>query len=396
MVESVEIFPVRLRFRRSFAHHGKSRRESLPQIVRLRLSDGSVGHGEALPRPYVTGESGESVRTRLAEDLAPSILGASFADLGAVREWLDRADARQARERSPAAFCGLELALLDAVGRSSGEPVSDLLGGPRRRELVYDGAVIGFLPLSALAFFAGRLRDLGKHVVKVKVGRPEDAERLALIRKIMGDEVELVLDANGAWTAAEAIRRIDGLRRFGVAVVEQPVPGREIEAMAQVARAVSVPIMADESICTLSDARRLLDAGACRIWNLRVGKCGGLLGTRELARLAAANGIRCRLGVLVGESGVLGTAGRLLAGCQEFEHLEFDASGNRIDDVVSDPLAPIVANRAPVPAAAPGLGVEIDHQRLLELAAGPPVKVAEPGMRFSPASTATGVSPARR
>src|SRR5947207_5426193 len=105
--------------------------------------------------------------------------------------------------------------------------------------------------------------------------------------------------------------------------------------------------MAAESICTLADAQRLLDHDACDVWNLRVGKCGGLLGTLELVRMAAAHGIGCQLGVLVGETGILGTAGRLLAACvPDFTRVEFDSTGMRREDLLQEALAPVVDNRA--------------------------------------------------
>jgi muconate cycloisomerase len=147
--------------------------------------------------------------------------------------------------------------------------------------------------------------------------------------------------------------------------VEQPVAREDVAGLARVRRAVATPIMADESIATLDDARRLLDAEACDLWNLRVGKCGGLLATLELARLAQAHGVGCQLGVLVGENGLLGAAGRLLAACHDaFQTLEIDDSGSKRGDVLREPLAPVRDNRAPAPLGRPGLGVEVDGPRL--------------------------------
>jgi L-Ala-D/L-Glu epimerase len=365
VVECLEVFTVRFPFRQPFVHNLAARRESRSQIVRLRLSDGTVGYGEALPRPYLTGETEASVREALTGALADLALGWGVSDLPSMARLRDGANARAARELCPAAFCGLELALLDAAGRLAGRPVTDLLGPVIRTELPYETAVIGLLPAAALRLFLEKIKRLGKRVVKLKVGSPQDQDRVATVRAVLGPEVELVLDANAAWSGEEAIDRIHALEPFGLIAVEQPVAREDVDGMARVRRAVRTPIMADESITSLRDAHRLLEAEACDLWNLRVGKCGGLLGTLELARLAAERGVGCQLGVLVGETGILGAAGRLLAACRgEFRYLEFDSSGLKQGDVLREPLAPVVANRAPAVTGRAGLGIEVDARRL--------------------------------
>jgi muconate cycloisomerase len=369
----VEVFSVRLPFRHAFVHHLASRRESRPQIVRLTLSGGAVGYGEALPRPYLTGETEASVVRALNGELTALVLGQPVAGLEAAVSLLESATAREARARQPAAFCGLELALLDAAGRQTGRPVTDVLGPVCRTELPYESAVVGHLPLTTLRLYLRQVRKLGKRRIKLKVGFPDDLEHVAEVRREMGPSTELVLDANGAWSAAEAIDAIRAFERFGLTCVEQPTGRDDVEGMAKVHRAVGTPLMADESICTLVDAQRLLDHDACDVWNLRVGKCGGLLGTLELVRMAAAHGVSCQLGVLVGETGILGKAGRLLAACvPDFTHLEFDSTGMRREDLLREPLDAVVGNRAPVPLSRPGLGLGLDTASLDTLAENRP------------------------
>lgn len=368
-VASLEVLPLRIPFRFAFAHNLAARREARPQIVRLRLSDGSVGYGEALPRPYLTGENEASARAALEGPLAALVLGVELRGLEGAQALIESAAARAAREQAPAAFCGLELALLDAAGRSTGRPVSDVLGGVRRTELPYEVVVIGFLPQAALRLFLGEARRRGARLVKLKVGRPDDLERVALVRRLLGDDVALVLDANAAWSADEAIERVRAFEPFGLTAVEQPVAREDLAGLARVQDALGTPIVADESLCTLGDAQRLLAHGACELWNLRVGKCGGLLGTLELARLAESHGIGTALGVLVGETGILAAAGRHLAACHDaFRWLEHEGAGLKSADLVDLPA--VSAGRAPAPAG-PGLGFELDEARLHALADDP-------------------------
>lgn len=368
-VTSLELLPLRIPFRFAFAHHLAARRESRPQVVRLRLSDGTFGYGEALPRLYLSGESEASVRAAMEGPLAALVLGLEVPDLPGALALIESRAARAACEAAPAAFCGLELALLDAAGRSAGRPVSDVLGGARRTELPYDVAVIGFLPLTALRLFLGEVRRRGTRLVKLKVGRPDDVERLALARRMLGDETALVIDANGAWTADEAVDRVRALEGFGLTAVEQPVAREDLAGLARVRGAVTTPVVADESLCTRADAQRLIAHGACDLWNLRVGKCGGLIATLELARLAEANGIGCVLGVLVGETGILGSAGRHLAACHDtFRWLEHEGAGLKSGDPVD--LPPVSGGIGRLPAGA-GLGFELDEARLLAWAEDP-------------------------
>lgn len=365
-VTSLELLPLRIPFRFAFAHHLAERREARPQIVRLRLSDGSVGYGEALPRPYLTGESEATVRSALRGPLAALVLGYELDGLPGAQALLETPAARAACTQAPAAFCGLELALLDAAGRSSGQSVSSLLGGVRRTELPYPTAVIGFLPTAALRLFLVEARRRGVRLAKLKVGRSDDLERVALTRRLLGDEVALVLDANAAWTPDEAIARLATLEPFGLLAVEQPVARADIAGLARVRRAVRTPIAVDESLCTRSDAEALLAREAADVWNLRVGKCGGLLATLALARLAEARGLGSALGVLVGESAILAAAGRQLAACHPaFRWLEHEGAGLKSADVAT--LAPVSDGRAPWPNG-PGLGIEVDQVRLAELA----------------------------
>jgi muconate cycloisomerase len=354
---SMDVVSLEIPFRRAFAHNLNTHKTSRPQLVRIELSGGAVGWGEAQPRDYVTGESVASVHAAVGE-VASLWRG---LDPGGLESTAAMLHAAPQRAIAPAAFAGIELALLDAVGREEGRNVTEVLGSAPADSLSYDGAVLGFLPSSAFGMALMRVRKLGKTVLKLKVGREGDRERIAAARRILGNDVRIVLDANAAWTVEEAIANIESFRPLGIDAIEQPVAGHDLAGMAAVRAAVRLPIIADESLCTIADARRLVAAEAADIFNVRIGKCGGLLAALEILDYARAHGIGTHLGVMVGETGIAGTAGRLLAACvPDIRHREFDSSGNAELDVLVDPLAEITNNRAPTPALRPGLGYEID------------------------------------
>src|SRR5690606_12019158 len=100
-------------------------------------------------------------------------------------------------------------------------------------------------------------------------------QKVKKIRCIMGPHTDLRVDANAAWTASAAISAIQALKPYGITSVEQPIPADDIEGLQTITSAVSTPIMVDESLCNLEDARKLVAQDACDYFNIRLSKCGG-------------------------------------------------------------------------------------------------------------------------
>jgi muconate cycloisomerase len=149
--------------------------------------------------------------------------------------------------------------------------------------------------------------------VKVGIAGQDDPARLRSIRRRVGSKVELRVDANEAWHPADAAERIRALESAGIACVEQPVPHESVAALAEVRRQVNVPIMLDESLCSMIDAERAVGGGLCDRFNLRLSKCGGYIPTLRLAQFARRHGLSYQLGCQVGETAVLSAAGRQFA-----------------------------------------------------------------------------------
>jgi muconate cycloisomerase len=365
-VVSIDAIPLAIPFRRPFAHHLRTHAESRPLLVRVRLSDGKTGWGESQPRPYVTGETIASARAAIVDAWSPRLIGEAVTSLEQTAVMLRAIDFAS----EPAAFCGLELALLDAAGRVEDKSVIILFGGVARSELTYDGAVVGFLPAAAFGMALMRIRGTGKRIVKIKVGLDDDVQRVAAARRILGHDVRIVIDANAAWTADEAIARITALESYHIALVEQPVAKDDVSGLRRVREAVAVPLMADEALCTLQDAETLIAHRAANVWNVRLGKCGGLLASHALVERARADAISCQLGVMVGETGILGVAGRLFAASHsDLTHLELDTSGNASADVLRGLPATLTDHRLRVDASGPGLGIDVDEARVESLRA---------------------------
>jgi muconate cycloisomerase len=360
-VSAVEVLTAELPFRFSFGHALAERRSSTNVFVKVTLSDGTTGFGEGIPRPYVTGETVEGAVSALGDRHGPALVGCELTDPETVPALLAELATSAPRPAVPgAAWCALELALLDAAGRLFALPAQHWLGPVRAPVLVYD-AVIPFSGSRALGAVAVLVRMLGIPRVKVKVGvdLDHDLDRLRLLRRVLGDDIDLRVDANCAWTAEQALAAIDQMRRYRISLVEQPVAADDLDGLSRLTAACPELIAVDESLRTVAEAEDLVAAKACDAFNIRVSKCGGLLASMRIAQLAADAGLTCIVGAQVGESGILSAAGRHLASCIAPRYLE--GSGGRLlldEDITTERVLPGWGGRAR-PHAGPGLGVSV-------------------------------------
>ncbi len=360
-----ELLSLALPFRFAFRHALAERRSVDCVLLRVTGTDGVTGMGECVPRDYVTGETPASVREALERHLVPPLRGAVFETFDAVVAALSDLGRGLARGHH-AAFCALELAVLDAAGRAFGRSAGDVLGPVLHDEVAYSG-IISADDIDAVSGAARMQAAAGVDAVKVKVGlgRDRDLEVLSTVRAILPASVRLRVDANAAWTADEAVEMIGAMSVFELESVEQPCPAGDLDGMAAVQARAGVPLVADESLVDEGDAARLIERRACRIFNLRVSKNGGLLRTRRLHAMAAAAGLRCQLGAQVGETGFLSAAGRHVA-TRLPGFVNFEGSYGRIlleEDVTKPDVTVGPGGRAPA-LRGPGLGVDPDAEAL--------------------------------
>jgi len=277
--------------------------------------------------------------------------------------------------RELATFGGFETALLDLSGRRFGFSLADVLGGELGPALPA-GVIIGFDTATAdLKRQCVGLRWKGHTHIKVKVGLPDDVQRLAMITKVFGPEVPLRLDANAAWNADEAVERLAAFAEIPLASIEQPVPADDLEGMRVIRERSGIPVMADEAVCTLDDAQRLVEARAADIFNVRPGKHGGALASLAIVDCAKKAGIGVHLGTLVGESGVLSRVAEVLGRCVSgFACL--DGKGQNRFLLEGDVLRPTTVDATATPDLdSPGLGVEVDPETISQRSVCEPLEL---------------------
>ena len=328
-------------------------------VLGVTTDEGMTGFGEGVPRAFVTGEVLSDSLLFLRQILAPAILAREFPSPQALLQDLRRLYEYAQAQRHPAAFCALETALLDAAGRTWNVPVTELIGPKLRTSLEYS-AVIPLMPPESMRHLLQLVKMNHMRFVKLKVGTDDDLATLRLVRDELGGDVDIRVDANSAWTPAEAIARLKEMEPYGISAVEQPVAKADFAGLKQVSDAVQIPVIADESLCNEDDAKSLIDLKACRIFNIRLSKCGGLATATRISRMAEAAGIVCQLGCHVGETSILSAAGRQFA--LTVPHLSYVEGSFSPYLLVRDVVAqPVVFNGGGMAfeLPGPGLGIEV-------------------------------------
>jgi L-Ala-D/L-Glu epimerase len=272
----VDVEFLRARLRAPFVSASGSLTDRELVLVRLEDSDGWVGLGESAPLPDYHGVNVGDVLEALAacrETLAGAPSGASAHE--ALTEW-------RAMTVLPA-VAAIDMALWDLEGRRSGEPVWRLLGA-RAAEPVEVNYTIAAPDRAGAGAQASEARAAGFRTVKAKVGIGDDAGRLAAVRAMLGPDIAIRLDANGAWSVAEAQTMLRALEPIGIELCEEPVRG--LAQTRELAATTNVPVALDET----AGAIGALEERVCDAVCLKVAGSGGITGLIDAARRARATG----------------------------------------------------------------------------------------------------------
>ena len=358
-ITNIETIPVRVPIRPELAITSSlgSHTDSPFLLLKVHTDEGLTGLGEVSATPRWSGEDNVTANRVIHEYLAPALVGHNPLNIEAAVKVMNRVLAA-----NPFTKSGVEMALWDILGKSSGLPVYRLFGGAVRDVVPLKFSISG-APAQKAARLATWAAERGFKTMKVKVAMPSgDAERVAAVREAIGPHVRLGVDANGGWSVREAIQALRSMERYQIFFAEQPVPPVDISWMADVRHQASMPVMADESVYSLQDAMALARGYAADMFSLYVGK-SGLTAARKIAAVAEAAGLICTIGSNM-ELGVATAAMIHLAistpaidpetiPCDILSHLFYETN------LLTEPL-PVEGAEARVPQK-PGLGVELDE-----------------------------------
>lgn len=320
-------------------------------FVRVRLAGGATGYGEVAPFTALTGEH-RAASERACRELAERLLGKSAARYRAVSRQM-----QEERPGEPAARCGLETALLDALCRAAGIPMWAWWGGGASGPLETD-VTIPILPLPRALELARQWYGRGFRAFKLKIGAQieADVERVLRIAEAC-PEVRFLLDANQGFTPDEAVAVLHKLHRLGerVLLFEQPVAKNDIQGLASVRARSTILISADEAVATVADARRVIEASAADVINLKITK-SGLLETLDIATMARTAGLKLTIGGMVETRLAMGCSLAIALGWGDLYALDLDTPLL----LAEDPLVGGYRYEGPRMTVwqAPGLGME--------------------------------------
>ena len=282
-------------------------------LVTVYTVDGVAGVGEGVVPggPWWGGESVETMQLIIERYLVPVLLGRRVDDIAGIQR-----DCTDMVAGNLYAKAAVEVALHDAWARSLDVPVHTLLGGTARTSLPVTWALGTESAEEVVEEALGKLDAGEHHSFKLKMGAQdpaEDVRRICAVADKLAGVASVRVDINARWDLLTSLTYLPRLVDAGVDLIEQPVPGAEFEALAEINRALSIPVMADESLRTPTDALRLARLRAADVYSLKTTKSGGLRLTKAIAEVAAAAGIPCYAGTAI--EGPIGTAASLHLAC---------------------------------------------------------------------------------
>ena len=287
----------------SFRHAAAERTETASAWVEAIDADGLTGSGESCPRQYVTGETLDSAR-RFVHAYEASVRS-SVRNVDTLVAWM--AAHQTEIDANPAAWCAIELAVLDLFGKQRGTPVETLLSlSPLAGRFCYT-AVVGDAAPAAFHAVAGKYLKLGFTDFKVKLSGDveRDAEKLEVFRRQPGPSLRVRADANNVW--ADAQEAIDALRRlaFPFFAIEEPIGRDRHGDLPDIARALSCRMILDESFVRRDQLSLLSEPRTQWIVNVRISKMGGLIRSLQVVEAARRRGVDVIVGAQVGETSLL-------------------------------------------------------------------------------------------
>ena len=376
-ISAIELRHIALPPRREHKWTGLT--EPIGGYVLVKMTDeaGAAGWGEAPALKDWGGEFGryfgESPGTTIevvTRYLAPAVKGCSPGEIVELHARMDHAI-----KGFPYAKAAVEFAAYDLAGRQYGLPVHRLLGGAMRRRIPVTHS-IGLMSFETAEREAAQVAREGIRTIKIKVGvdPDRDVEMVRRIRETVGPGMALCVDANqGYQTPGQAIRALRRMERFDLIYFEQPVEG--IERLAEVARAIDIPVMADESAWNAHDVIQIIEKRAAQIVSLYTTKPGGLYGAMEAAAVARAAGIICNVNGSV-ETGIGNLANLQLAAaapavvlsCVVPVSTPVEPQAGQIagiyykDDLIAEPMR-LIDGAIELPAGN-GMGIPVDEAKV--------------------------------
>jgi len=264
-------------------------------VVIIECDNGLLGYGEGAPTPQITGETIGSMMATIAF-IKPHLLGREVEDFDGLLKAVHTLIVKNTTAKS-----ALEIALYDLKAKSYNQPLYAMLGGTQRKFTTDITISMG----DTQQMIADSLHavGLGYKTLKIKIGEnpKKDALRIIALHEALSKDITLRLDANQGWSAEDAVKLLHTLENKDIFAefIEQPVPAEDIEGLKYIKERVQTPVLADESIFSLKDAKKLLEMQAINYVNIKLAKTAGITQALALADLSHSFGVKCMIGCML-------------------------------------------------------------------------------------------------
>lgn len=358
-ITRIEAIPFRIPLKapsRWGAHGSRDAAEHV--LIRVYSDNGLVGIAEGIPRPVIFGETQKSITHIIDAHFAPMLIGMNIFDRQAIHDKINTI------QWNPTAKGGLDMAIHDLIAQTCELPLAAWLGGT-----VAPLPVSYMLPLGTLDTMlksADEIRNqYGINAWKIKAGTDpkDDITRVRELRKAMGDDAFIFIDANQMYTPEMAIATINRMAEYDIKMVEEPVPVTLGRQRKKVADNIPVPILGDDSLFSLADARREVDAGAVGIMGLKTPRTG-IWESSKIVHVAEAYGMPCWMGSQgVSQIGTLASAHFAVGFAKHFTvPADLGNYVKQLDDLNATPI--VLRDGCLHLPDKPGIGVTIDEEKL--------------------------------
>ncbi len=371
-IDKVNIYQVLLPFTGDFTHSLRKRSSAKNIVAEVIAKHGEIkGYGESAPRPYVTGESQESVTRTIKGFIKQNNFPWELHDVSQIWEFVDSLPCDKAYH---CALCAIETALLDALATNQNKYIIDYFPKDFRTDKIYYGALIPMDNKERITEICGLIRKMKikTNKLRIKIGKDFDQNKgiFDTVSHMFTGSYDLRVDINGAGDSESALKHLQLMKEHNVSVIEQPMMPDDpnIADYAKLAQTYGMILMADESACSLQDVKRLYKEGFYKMINVRLSKCGGFRNSIKIIDYLRLNKTPFQIGCHLGESGILSAAGRILSLlCGDAVH--YDGSYDKFllkKNITCEDVSFGLGGEAG-PLEGPGLGVKINKQNLLLL-----------------------------
>lgn len=327
-------------------------------IIKIETEGGITGWGECSPFMTINGES-QTTCFEVGQYLARKLKGRDATDIGGNHSVMDSVIYGNTSIKS-----AFDIALYDIASINTGLPLYEFLGGKKNKEIISDYTISIGAP-DIMAKHALQLVEEGFSIIKVKLsGDPDlDVERMKSIRRVIGDKIDLRIDANQGWELDDAVSALNEMGDLNIQYCEEPIARWDWMRLKTVRENSPIKIMADESCLDVHSARNLINRQSCDMFNLKLGKSSGIFGAVQIIKEAEKAGMYMQIGGFM-ESRIGMTANAHLALASEnIKYFDLDTPMMFSEDIVRGGLQYQAGGKVFLPED-PGLGILIGEAEL--------------------------------